>query len=128
MHRTATRVSIPRATLVLAGLVLSIAGAVQAQSRGRLARCHVETAGKVEMSGACRFTREKSGSFTLASANRDKPLFGEILTVSVSIVSPDVAEVRGLTMRGNNSRWGAACRSPRDRACWEGSDFRICAR
>lgn len=128
MHRTATRVSIPRATLVLAGLVLSIAGAVQAQSRGRLARCHVKTAGKVEMSGACRFTREKGGSFALASANRDKPLFGEILTVSVSIVSPDVAEVRGLTMRGNNSRWGAACRSPRDRACWEGSDFRICAR
>ena len=128
MHRAATRVSIPRATLVLAGLVLSIAGAVQAQSRGQLARCHVETAGKVEMSGACRFTREKSGSFTLASANRDKPLFGEILTVSVSIVSPDVAEVPGLTMRGNNSRWGAACRSPRDRACWEGSDFPICAR
>jgi hypothetical protein len=78
--------------------------------------------------GACRFTREKGGSFALASADRDKPLFGEILTVSVSIVSPDVAEVRGLTMRGNNSRWGAACRSPRDRACWEGSDFRICAR
>jgi hypothetical protein len=88
----------------------------------------VETAGKVEMSGACRFTREKGSSFALASANRDKPLFGEILMVSVSIVSPDVAEVRGLTMRGNNSRWGAARRSPRDRACWEGSDFRICAR
>jgi len=88
----------------------------------------VETAGKVEMSGACRFTREKGGSFALTSANRDKPLFGEILTVSVSIVSPDVAEVRGLTMRGNNSRWGAARRSPRDRACWEGSDFPICAR
>jgi len=127
MHRTATGVSIPRAILVLAGLVISMAGTVQAQSRGRLAQCHVETAGTVKMSGTCRFTSEKGGSFTLAHANRDKPLFGEILTVSVSIAAPDVAEVRGLTVRGNNSRWGAARRSPRDRACWEGSDFRICA-
>ena len=80
------------------------------------------------MSGTCRFTSEKGGSFALANADRDKPLFGEILTVSASMVSPNVAEVRGLTMRGNNSRWGAARRSTRDRACWEGPDFRICAR
>ena len=125
MHRTATRVSIPHASLVLASFLLSIAGAVQAQSRGRQVQCHVETAGRVEMSGQCLFTRERGGSFTLENADRDKPLFGEVLMVSVSIVSPDVAEVRGLTIRGINSRWGPA---RRDGACWEGSDFRICAR
>jgi hypothetical protein len=127
MHRAATRVSILRPTLALAVLALSIAGSAQAQSRGRIARCHVETAGKVEVSGTCRFISETGGSFALVNADRDKPLFGEILMVSVSIVSPEIAEVRGLTLRGNNSRWGAARRSSRDRACWEGSDFRVCA-
>lgn len=128
MVSATVRVSIPRSTFVLAVLAFSIASAGEAQSRERLVACRVETAGKVEMSGTCRFSSEKGGSFELASTNRDTPLFGEILTVSVSIVSPDVAEVRGLTVRGNNSRWGTAHRSSHDRACWEGSDFRICAR
>ena len=128
MHCTLTHASIARSIIILSAIALSAAGAVQAHSRGRLAHCHVETAGKVEMSGTCRFTSEKDGSFALANAYRDKPLFGNILTVSASIVVTDVAEVRGLTVRGNNSRWGTARRSTRDRACWEGSDFRICAR
>jgi len=33
------------------------------------------------------------------------------------IDAPDIAEVRGLTVRGINSRRGAARRSPRDQAC-----------
>ena len=128
MLSASARISIGRSTFVLAALALSIAGVDPALSDGRLVKCHVESAGAVELSGTCRFTNEKGGSFALENANRDKPLFGEILMVSVSIVSPDVAEVYGLTMHGNNSRWGAARRSARDRACWEGSDFRICAR
>jgi hypothetical protein len=120
---------IPRSIFVLAVLVLSVVTVGgQAQSPGRLVQCHVEGSGKVEMSGTCRFTSEKDGSFALENVDRDKPLFGEISIVSVSIVSPGVAEVRGLTVRGNNSRWGEARRSPGDRACWQGSDFRICAR
>jgi hypothetical protein len=45
----------------------------------------------------------------------------------VQIVQPGVAEVRGLTRAGINSRWGSAQRSKRDRACWRGSDFWVCA-
>jgi hypothetical protein len=88
----------------------------------------VESAGKVELNGPCRFKSEAGGSFRLENVDRAKPLFGQTLTVSVSIVSPDAAEVRGLTAQGNNSRWGAARRSTRDRACWDGSDFSVCAR
>jgi hypothetical protein len=32
-----------------------------------------------------------------------------------------------LTDEGINSRWGRAIRSRRDRACWVGEDFTICA-
>jgi hypothetical protein len=64
----------------------------------------------------------------LQNVDRDKPLFGEIESIGVSIVSSGVAEVHGLTIRGNNSFWGTARRLNRDRACWEGPDFKICAR
>jgi len=37
------------------------------------------------------------------------------------------AEVRGLTADGVSSRWGAATRSPADKASWNGQDFEICA-
>jgi hypothetical protein len=47
--------------------------------------------------------------------------------ISVSVVRPGVAEVRGLTKRGINSRWGEARRSKSNRACWVGEDFKICA-
>jgi hypothetical protein len=102
-------------------------GAAGAETRGRIVDCHVESAGKVELNGKCLFTSEKGGSFALQNVDRDKPLFGEILVLSVSIESPGNSEVRGLTSRGNNSRWGPARRSSSDSACWQGSDFKICA-
>ena len=48
-------------------------------------------------------------------------------SITVYITEPGVAEVRGLTTAGINSRWGEAIRSNSDRACWVGSDFTICA-
>jgi hypothetical protein len=109
-------------------LALPIADAAGVQTRGRVVDCYVESAGKIKANGKCLFTGEKGGSFTLENVNHDKPLFGEILVLSVSIESSGVSEVRGLTTRGNNSRWGPARRSSSDSACWQGSDFKICAR
>ncbi|MFM7652762.1 MAG: hypothetical protein ACKO5M_07590, partial [Vulcanococcus sp.] len=56
-----------------------------------------------------------------------KTILPNITNISVSIVSPGVAEVRGLTTDGINSRWGSAVRNKKDSACWTGSDFEICA-
>jgi hypothetical protein len=109
-------------------LAFPIAGEAGANTRGLIVDCHVESAGKIKLNGKCLFRREKRGSFALENVDRDKPLFGEILVLSVSIESSDIAEVRGLTIRHNNSRWGPARRSSSDGACWQGSDFKICAR
>ncbi len=106
---------------------LALAAPALAQG-GRLVDCRVESEGRVQVSGKCRFTPEQGGSFTLENATANRPLFGSILMVSVAIVSPGVAEVRGLTRDGINSRWGQARRMANDRACWQGSDFKICAR
>lgn len=108
-------------------LSLTFAAPGAAQRGGELVDCRMEAAGKIEVNGKCRVTAETGGSFTLENVDPKKPLYGSILSVTVSIVSPGVAEVRGLTRQGVNSRWGQARRSNEDRACWEGSDFRICA-
>lgn len=47
--------------------------------------------------------------------------------INVYITEPGIAEVRGLTTDGINSRWGQARRSTADTACWVGRDFTICA-
>jgi hypothetical protein len=127
MRRFASGAVVLAATLTF-GFGLSIPVAGQAQTNGRLVECRIESAGKVEVNGKCRFAPGAGGSFALENANFEKPLFGEILVVSVSIVSPGTAEVRGLTRRGNNSRWGEAQRSEGSPACWEGADFKVCAR
>jgi len=116
-----------RAALALGALALAFGHPAVAQPGGRLVQCRVESAGRIAVSGPCRFMPDDGGSFALENADRGKPLFDEILTLSVSIVAPGVAEVRGLTHAGINSRWGEARRSKRDGACWEGTDFRVCA-
>jgi hypothetical protein len=120
-----------RATSRLAAAAIALASAAPsfAQGPGRIVDCRVESEGKVQVSGKCRFTPDSGGSFTLDHADPKRTIFfGEITSVTVSIISPGVAEVRGLTRQGVNSRWGEARRMASDRACWQGSDFKICAR
>ena len=121
----------PRMLLSLAAGLLSLQFAVDglAQGSGKIVTCRVESEGKAQVNGPCKFTFEGSdGSFTLENRDSNKALFGSILIVTVSVISPGTAEVRGLTKDGINSRWGEAKRSSQDQACWAGSDFRICAR
>jgi hypothetical protein len=92
-------------------------------------QCTVRQGGQTVLDAPCEFLADgKNGSFSLQATGRQGELFPGILDVSVSVVSPGVAEVRGLTAAGINSRWGEARRSKKDRACWTGDDFEICAR
>lgn len=64
-----------------------------------------------------------NGSFSIRSSSG---LIAGRISISVYLIEPSVAEVRGLTTAGVNSRWGQAKRSSSDPACWVGSDFTIC--
>jgi hypothetical protein len=119
-----------RVSLALCALLLAAGLAERGHAADKIARCQIfESDGTVDFAGKCRFLPERgSGSFTLAALAKDKPLYGDILMVTVSIVKPGLAEVSGLTKDGINSRWGIANRSTSQRACWVGEDFKICAR
>jgi hypothetical protein len=90
----------------------------------RPARCVVHSTGAPVWRGACDFIPDGGGSFYIDPARGRFP--GGISDISVSLIRPGVAEVRGLTGDGINSRWGEARRSRRDPACWVGSDFSVC--
>jgi hypothetical protein len=120
-----TGLSVRLAALLVPAIMLA---APQAAARSKPASCRIESNGKVAFRGRCLFTAERGGSFSLGPARGSGPLYGSILAVNVTIVGRGVAEVRGLTRGGINSRWGRAVRSKRNRACWVGSDFRVCAR
>ena len=130
---------LPRPTIAgqrvrLVGLVpLSLAVAVliappQATAKPKTALCRIESGGSLKYNGRCRFTPERGGSFTIGPVRGQGPLYRGVLVISVSIIRRGVAEVRGLTGAGINSRWGRAVRSRRNPACWVGSDFRICVK
>ncbi|WP_241735312.1 hypothetical protein [Cyanobacterium stanieri] len=89
------------------------------------ANCVISSNNQVVFRDKCNFNQfGGNGSFWIESKSG---LIAGRESISVYIISPGVAEVSGLTTAGINSRWGTARRSPSDRACWVGSDFRICA-
>ena len=117
-----------RATLVASIALTLVAGtASEGWTKEKVAYCQIDSAGLPPFRGKCLFDGSSDGSFHLGNVDSSKPFFGEIELVNVVIISPGVAEVRGLTRAGINSRWGEAHRSAGDRACWAGVDFRICA-
>lgn len=99
--------------------------AAAAPAAPRAARCAITGGAETPYSGPCLFAPEKGGSFTVTPVRR-RTFMGDVTSVSVYVLGSGAAEVRGLTTDGVNSRWGEARRSRRDRACWEGSDFRVC--
>jgi hypothetical protein len=108
---------------IFAGALALAALATAAEARP--ARCTVVMDGRA-WSGPCNFLPEGGGSFSITRpGEREFP--GQYGVISVTLVGRGVAEVRGLTRGGINSRLGEATRSRRQPACWDGDDFRICA-
>lgn len=70
---------------------------------------------------------EQGGTFSVQMPGGNDGIAAGTTNVSVAVIAPGEAEVRGLTRDGINSRWGSATRSREDPACWVGSDFRVCA-
>ena len=90
----------------------------------RPATCVITNDAGEKYHGPCNFTAARGGSFDVEPVGK-RAMLGAT-SLSVYMMKPGEAEVRGLTSDGINSRWGAAVRSKTDKACWKGSDFSIC--
>ena len=110
-------------SLTAAAILTTLALAAQAQAKN--ARCVIDSEG-TSYRGPCQYNVARGGTFTLSPAHGRS--FGEgVVSVTVYVTGRGVADVRGLTRDGINSRWGRAVRSRRDSACWVGEDFSVCA-
>jgi len=120
--------------VVFACVSLLVSAEATAQAGAKVVQCDILTlpVQSVQFSGKCVFQPEGSGSFSLSAVNQQSTLFGDIAVVNVILVEKGLAEVSGLVIDrsggGHTSRWGQARRSTKDKACWDGEDFRICAR
>ena len=115
--------------LMLAAAVAGAAFAAlpsDAAAQGRMVRCTIASNAMETYRGPCRFIPDGGGSFTVTPP-RGRGFPGGVTGISVYIEEPGVAQVHGLTPDGPASRWGTAVRSRRDRACWNGPDFSVCA-
>ena len=113
-----------KAGSVVAIVIASWWLAMPVQAGGKLAKCVIRIGperSNVEYSGDCLFFQEANGSFSISKSEGN--ILPTTTNVSVYVVSPGVADVRGLTVHGINSRWGEAQRSAKDPACWTGADF-----
>lgn len=113
-------------TLVMALAFMAVTG-LPNTAEARDARCRIFQDGRMTLDRICDFQPDgRNGSFSLTGRGGRGSLLPGISIVSVSVIEPGIAEVRGLTRGGINSRWGEARRSSRDRACWDGAGFRVC--
>ena len=89
-------------------------------------KCEINSSGQ-KYKGDCIFKPQNGGTFSLTNTSPGKPIGNtDIHSVTVFISGKDVAQVSG-EMGGSISRWGEAKRSPKEKACWIGDDFRVCA-
>lgn len=110
--------------LALSGLIFS--GSVYAVNK-RVVNCNIQTV-DANYKGKCKFYVEQGGTFSLSSLQEGHQLLPNITNISVYILEKGHAQVRGLTTDGINSMWGEATRSTKDKSCWVGSDFKVCAK
>ncbi len=108
-------------------LLLCLTISMTSPAVARNAKCLITSGNTVQFRGTCDFRAEANGSFSLAGAKSSGRFLKDVILVSVTVMAPRRADVRGLTRMGINSRWGAARRSREDRACWIGSGFKVCA-
>jgi hypothetical protein len=110
--------------LALASILIA-AGFAAAPAQAKPARCVIDSEG-TSYRGPCQYNVARGGTFTLNPSHGRS--FGDgVVSLTVYVTGRGVADVRGLTRDGINSRWGRAVRSRRDSACWVGEDFSVCA-
>lgn len=115
-----------RRMALTAGLALLAAAVLTCDpAMAKQARCVITEAGGGGYAGPCLFAVRDGGSFVVSPPDDEADLAGRV-AISVDIIAPGIAEVRGATVDGVNGRWGEARRSAEDPACWVGDDFSVC--
>jgi hypothetical protein len=117
------------ATGALALSAALLASAATAAGPVRTVRCDIWQRNAIQYDGPCSLRPEGGGSFSLTFPHSEEAESLEqyhVTRIRVRLVRPRVAQVSEPDRRADPS-WGRAIRSRRDRACWEGDYWHVCA-
>ena len=95
-----------------------------AQAKVKEATCQIDEGGQTRYKGKCNFEPQGGGSLYISHPNITKKVKVEGLMVMIE--SKDQAVVQATKLGGGGSIWGEAVRSQKQKACWVGSDFKVC--
>ena len=91
----------------------------------KAAVCQIEEGGRQLYKGKCQFEAQGGGSVYISHPSFVRSVGVEGLMVVVE--RKNQAVVQATRIGGGGSMWGEATRSQAQKACWLGSDFKICA-
>ena len=91
----------------------------------KTAICQIDEGGRQLYKGKCQFEAQGGGSFYISHPSFVQKVGVEGLMVLVE--RKNQAVVQATRIGGGGSVWGEATRSQSQKACWIGSDFKICA-
>lgn len=94
-------------------------------AQAKEATCQIDESGQTRYKGKCNFQPQGGGSFYISHPNIIKKLKVEGLMVIIE--GKNQAVVQATNLGGGGSMWGEAVRSQKQKACWVGSDFKVCA-
>ena len=87
--------------------------------------CEIDRQGKTLFKGKCLFTLQSGGSFYLSGKNISRHIGAEGMMVWID--AKNTALVQSVKFNGGVLNWGKATRSTKQKACWVGSHFKVCA-
>lgn len=97
---------------------------VLTQAKTKSAVCQIDEGGQTRYKGKCNFEPQGGGSFYISHPDITKKV--KVSGLTIMIEKKDQAIVEATKPSGGGSIWGEAYRSQQQKACWVGSDFRIC--
>lgn len=93
----------------------------------QMAHCEIEKGGKDLLIGSCRFRQfGGNGSFSVYPKSRDERFEGDLTSLTLTVTSPGVGDLKGLVRDGTAENWGTASLDSLQQACWKGNSFRLC--
>ena len=104
-----------------------LAAATPAAPPSRTARCDIWARNAIQYTGPCNLRPEGGGSFSLTFPHNEEAESLEqyhVMRIRVHVLRLGHARV---SVNGPDPDWGRAVRSRRNRACWEGDYWHVCA-
>jgi len=123
-------------------ILFYLPNALASYTSSTIGNCAIYSGDTINFLGLCEIFNEGGNNFAVGALDRNKPLYEDVHSISVSPISKNRAIVRALIVftEGDglddgfragdtvNSFWGEVVRDKKDSSCWGDGGLKICAR